>query len=310
MPEQTTPTVLEDTAVPINAGEAAQRRQRIIPIDQTRSVQTTRDQKRSELIDLVESQKSGRVLSGIVQGRELNSDASSVYAVVYHGSYKVIIPAEQMLPLTPETEPMQIALVTKRLGAEIDYVVAGIDMETGVAAGSRLAAMAIRQRELLRTNHDGAYEIQENDLAEARVVSVIRSGIFVELFGLEIFVPLSELSYQRWLNAEDHFVVGQRILVQILTITRDDAEALAMTVSVKRAAEESFLSSVARYKVNDLYIGTVSMITTSGVFVSLDGVDCLCRFPRRGRPPIGTNVTVKILGIDSESKRIWGVIVH
>ena len=29
MPEQTTPTVLEDTAVPINAGEAAQRRQRI-----------------------------------------------------------------------------------------------------------------------------------------------------------------------------------------------------------------------------------------------------------------------------------------
>ena len=83
-------------------------------------------------------------------------------------------------------------------------MVAGIDVETGVAAGSRLEAMAIRQRELLRTNHDGAYEIQENDLAEARVVSVIRSGIFVELFGLEIFVPLSELSYQRWLNAEDH----------------------------------------------------------------------------------------------------------
>ena len=84
MPEQTIPTVPEDTGAPI--GETAQRRQRIIPIDQTRSVQTTRDQKRSELIDLVESQKSGRVLSGIVQGRELNSDASSVYAVVYHGS--------------------------------------------------------------------------------------------------------------------------------------------------------------------------------------------------------------------------------
>ena len=64
MPEQTTPTVLEDTAVPINAGEAAQRRQRIIPIDQTRSVQTTRDQKRSELIDLVESQKADACCQG------------------------------------------------------------------------------------------------------------------------------------------------------------------------------------------------------------------------------------------------------
>ena len=289
---------------------ASLRRQRIIPIDQTRSVQTLRDQKRNELIDLIESQKSNRVLSGIVQGRELNSSTNSVYAVVYHGSYKVIIPAEEMIALTPETEHMQTALITKRLGAEIDYVIAGIDLETSVAAGSRLEAMAVRQRELLRTDHNGAYEIQENDLAEARIVSVIRSGIFVELFGLEVFVPLSELSYQRWLNAEDHFDVGQRVLVQILTITRDDPQALAMTVSVKRAAEESFLASVSRYKVNDLYIGTVSMITTAGIFVSLDGVDCLCRFPRRGRPPIGTNVTVKILGIDNESKRIWGVIVH
>ena len=73
MPEQTTPTVLEDTAVPINAGEAAQRRQRIIPIDQTRSVQTTRDQKRSELIDLVESQKKRTRAVRDCTGTRLNS---------------------------------------------------------------------------------------------------------------------------------------------------------------------------------------------------------------------------------------------
>ena len=61
MPEQNIPDVLEYTGASVSANEA-QRRQRIIPIDQTRSVQTSRDQKRSELIDLVESQKSGRVL--------------------------------------------------------------------------------------------------------------------------------------------------------------------------------------------------------------------------------------------------------
>ena len=63
MPEQTIPTVPEDTGAPI--GETAQRRQRIIPIDQTRSVQTTRDQKRSELIDLVESQKADACYQGL-----------------------------------------------------------------------------------------------------------------------------------------------------------------------------------------------------------------------------------------------------
>ena len=32
--------------------------------------------------------------------------------------------------------------------------------------------------------------------------------------------------------------------------------------------------------------------------------------PQRGRPPRGCRVTVRILGINHESNRIWGVITH
>lgn len=32
-------------------------------------------------------------------------------------------------------------------------------------------------------------------------MSVIRAGIFVDLFGLETYIPLRELSYQRMLDA-------------------------------------------------------------------------------------------------------------
>ena len=60
-----------------------------------------------------------------------------------------------------------------------------------------------------------------------------------------------------------------------------------------------------------LYVGTVSMVDTTGVFVSLDGgIDCLCTYPKRGRPPRGCRVSVRILGINYESNRIWGVITH
>ena len=49
----------------------------------------------------------------------------------------------------------------------------------------------------------------------------------------------------------------------------------------------------------------------NGVFVSLDGgIDCLCSYPKRGRPPRGSRVTVRILGINNESNRIWGAITH
>ncbi|MPM58157.1 hypothetical protein SDC9_104986 [bioreactor metagenome] len=59
------------------------------------------------------------------------------------------------------------------------------------------------------------------------------------------------------------------------------------------------------------YVGTVSMVDLVGVFVSLDGgIDCLCSYPKRGRPPRGARVTVRILGIDHDSNRIWGAITH
>ena len=59
------------------------------------------------------------------------------------------------------------------------------------------------------------------------------------------------------------------------------------------------------------YVGTVSVVDTTGVFVALDGgIDCLCSYPKRGRPPRGSRVTVRILGIDHVSNRIWGAITH
>ena len=65
------------------------------------------------------------------------------------------------------------------------------------------------------------------------------------------------------------------------------------------------------YSVDSCYVGTVSMVDVNGVFVALDGgIDCLCSYPKRGRPPRGAQVTVRILGINHESNRIWGAITH
>ena len=89
-------------------------------------------------------------------------------------------------------------LLNKRLGAEVDYIVKGIDQEHNVVAASRLEAMALKRREYyFRTDRDGNYQIYEGIRAEARVISVIRAGIFVDLFGAECYIPLRELSYQR-----------------------------------------------------------------------------------------------------------------
>ena len=287
----------------------------VLAIGDRLTVETAAEKARSDLLDLVESMKTQRILTGTIQGVEQAGSRS--LAVLYHGDFKIIIPADQAVLLVEDRQgrsPEEILSDTlnKRLGAEIDYIIKGIDQESGIAVGSRLEAMEIKRRQYyFGRDRDGNNLIYEGVCAEARIVSVIRAGIFVDLFGLEVYIPLRELSYQRLMDAGVQYQTGQRVLVKILKIDRSDRSHIQVTASVKQAGENPYEKALKRYSVGNRYLGTVSMVDTTGVFVALDGgIDCLCSYPKRGRPPRGSRVTVRILGINHESNRIWGAITH
>lgn len=185
--------------------------------------------------------KSHRIITGTIAGIErMDENTDLAYAVVYHGAFKVIIPASEMFEFDEETaDHYRSAILSRRLGAEIDYVVKGIDLDAGVAAGSRLDAMRQRRRAYyLDTDRNGNRQLEVGDIAEARVVSVIRSGAFVELFGIEQFIPLEELSYLRWVDATMHFRVGGKVLVKVLELDRSDRNHIKIKLSVKQAGED------------------------------------------------------------------------
>lgn len=292
--------------------------QSVVSIDDRPTVETEADKAKNDLLDLLESQKTGRILTGTIQGVERPPDnPGRSLAVIYHGEFKVIIPAEEAVEPPSDyrgrlPEDVLHYMLTKRLGAEVDYIVKGIDPKSGLAAASRLDAMKSKRKAYyFGTDRDGNNLLYSGVCAEARIVSVIRAGIFVDLFGLEAYIPLRELSYQRWLDASMYFQPGQRILVKILEIDRNDREYVKVTASVKQAGENPYEKALRRYSVGNRYVGTVSMVDTNGVFVALDGgIDCLCSYPKRGRPPRGSRVTVRILGINHDSNRIWGAITH
>lgn len=290
----------------------------VLSIDDRPTVETDADKAQNDLLDLLESQKTGHILTGTIQGVERPTDnPSRSLAVIYHGEFKVIIPAEEAVD-PPEDyrgrlpEDVLHYMLTKRLGAEVDYIVKGIDPKSGLAVASRLEAMRARRKEYyLGTDRDGNNILYSGVCAEARIVSVIRAGVFIDLFGLEIYIPLRELSYQRWMDASTHFQPGQRILVKVLDVDRSDRNHIKATASVKQAGENPYEKALRRYSIGNRYVGTVSMVDTNGVFVALDGgIDCLCSYPKRGRPPRGSRVTVRILGINNDSNRIWGAITH
>ena len=292
-----------------HATQTAARRSSVVAIGAQLQAETEAEKNQNALLDLVESMKSRRVLSGTIQGVERPENSPS--------RSKVIIPAEEMIDLPedlhglPKSEVL-FSMVNRRMGAEVDYVVKGVDQESGLAAASRLEAMAIKRREYYYgAGRDGNNLLYEGVCAEGRVVAVVRAGVFVELFGVETFIPLRELSYQRMLDATGAYQPGQRVVVKLLEIHRSDRDHLQVAASVKQASANPYEKALRRYSVGNRYVGTVSMVDTTGVFVALDGgVDCLCSYPPRGRPPRGARVTVRILGINHETNRIWGVITH
>ena len=149
----------------------------VLAIDDALGIQTEIDKARDKFLDLVESLKTGRYLTDKIQGVEKHSGLGEPRAVIFHGDYKVIIMASMIVDLPKDLrgqDPNEVYhyLLTKRLGSEIDYVVKGIDRNTGLAVGSRKDAMATKRRHYyLNQTRDGTYRIYEGLCCEARVMN-------------------------------------------------------------------------------------------------------------------------------------------
>lgn len=290
----------------------------VISIDDELGVVTDADKAKNELLDLLESYRGKKHLSGKIQGIENpTGEPSKALAVLAYGEYKVIIPLHEAVepPDDLKGQPLDYMLnymLNKRLGAEVDYIVKGIDAKAKIAVGSRVEAMQDKRKSYyFGTDRDGNYLLYSDVCAEVRIVSVVRSGIFVDLFGLEVFIPLKELSYQRLTDAESYFAPGQRTLVKILEVDRSSRNNIRVKASVKQAGENPYEKALRKYVVGNRYVGTVSLVDINGVFVSLEGgIDCLCNYPKRGRPPKGARVTIRVLGINYNTNRMWGAITH
>ena len=289
----------------------------ILAIDDELGVQTELEKARDKFLDLIESLKTGRYLTDRIQGVEKHSDGGMPRAVIYHGDYKVILMASMVVELPRdlrdrEPNEMYLYMLQKRLGSEIDYVIKGIDSNTGLAVGSRTEAMATKRRHYyLNLTREGTFRVYEGLVCEARVVSVIPEGIFVELFGVDVFIPLRELSYTRLPDAMGYFEPGDRVLVKITKLDRSDPKNIYVAASVKQVATNPTEKILEKIDVGGNYAGTVTMIDQTGIFVQLDmGAECRCKFPLRARPPIDARVIVSIDGVSMETKSVWGKITY
>lgn len=288
---------------------------KIISIDKELKASTQEDERLDALKTLKDSMENNTILSGKVNGVERISNMP--VAVTYYRGLKIIIPAVEFMDFTikegQNPEQLMHFLIGKRLGSEIDYIIKAVNEDTDIAIASRKEALEIKKSKYFFNKDNDEYLINEEDIIETRVVAVMQAGVIVECFGVETYIPPKELAYQRVSDSADLFSVGDRVLMKITNLVRNDKDkSIKLQGSIKLAYDNHIGEIIKRFNIGDIYTGKVTMIDGLNVFVMLDGgIDVLCKYPDYGmKPIIGSEVSVRITLKNEEMNRVFGVITN
>ena len=111
-------------------------------------------------------------------------------------------------------------------------------------------------------------ELHEGEIRAGRITSIRPFGVFVDLGGADGLAHLSELSWERDIDSEQMFTIGQQVSV---FITKIDKESKKIGLSIRRASPEQWDEVVAKFEVGQIVPSVVTKLVTFGAFARLEG---------------------------------------
>ena len=174
------------------------------------------------------------------------------------------------------------------------------------------AILSKRRADRLRSWEKLAATYNEGDEVQGICQRKIKGGLLVDVEGVNVFLPASQVNLRRTHDISDF--IGEPIRARIIKI---DPERMNVVVSRRKLLEEErqrqkeeLLKDIEE---GQLRMGTVKNIADFGVFVDLGGIDGLLHITDmswgRVRHPsemveIGQEIEVKVLRVDFERERI------
>lgn len=265
--------------------------------------------------------RTRKVLTGILGGIE-QTDSGKTLVVVDYKHFRVIIPLKEMminLGRSPSSEEYtdlvrrQNKILGNMLGAEIDFVIKGIDSKTRSVVASRKEAM-LKKRQLfyLDTDASGRYRIYEGRIVQCRVIAVAEKVIRVEIFGVETSIMARDLAWDWIGDAHDRFSVGDQILVRITSVRREGLEDISVKADVKSVSQATDRSNLQKCRIQSKYAGTITDVHNGIVYIRLmNGVNAIAHscYDRR-MPGKKDDVSFAVTKIDEERGVAIGIITR
>ncbi len=153
--------------------------------------------------------------------------------------------------------------------------------------------------------------IEKGSVIEGEVKRLTNFGAFVDIGGIDGLVHISDLSWGRVSQPSEVVKVGDHIKVVVLDFDQDKNK---ISLGLKQITQEPWENIHAKFAIGDIVEGKVVRLADFGAFVELaPGLDGLVHISQISdkhisKPSqevhIGQKVTVKILEINIETKRI------
>ena len=230
----------------------------------------------------------------IVRGLVLSIDEKDVLVDVGFKS-------EGIIPLSEFSDPGSI-----KVGDTIEVFLEKMENQDGLVVLSKQRADFVRVWDRVKEAHD------KEQVAEGKLVRKIKGGVVVDLYGVEAFLPGSQIALRQVQNVDA--MLGQTVQVKIIKLNKRRRNIVVSRRAVLEAERDRMKATILKDLAKDqIREGVVKNITDFGAFVDLGGIDGLLHITdmswgRVAHPSelvkIGDRVRVKVLNFDPEKERI------
>ena len=293
----------------------------VLTIESRGAVET--EETREDVIwhEIHNAYRTRKILTGQLGGIE-QTDAGKTIAIVDYKGFRIVIPLkEMMINLGPSpsgqeyTELMirQNKILGNMLGAEIDFIVKGIDSRSRSVVASRKDAM-LKKRQIfyMDTDTSGLYRIYDGRIVQARVIAVAEKVIRVEIFGVECSIIARDLAWDWIGDAHERFSVGDQVLVRIQSVRRDSLEDIGVKADIKSVSQNTNHDNLKKCRIQSKYAGKVTDVHKGVVYIRLsNGVNAVAHSCYDYRTPgKKDDVSFAVTRLDEERGVALGIITR
>lgn len=304
-----------------NAAKGRSRQEGVLTIDARDDIPSVGDEEEVIWHEIRNAYRVRRPLTGTLSGVEDTIDKKTIAVLDYKGLRVVVPMKEMMIRLGRTPSGNEYASLMKRqsqvlstmLGAELDFMVKGLDSKAKAVIASRKDAMLRKRKTFyLDTDAAGMPRVYVGRVVQARVIAVAEKVVRVEVFGVECSILARDLSWDWIGDARERFSVGDKILVRIQEVNVESLEEITLRADVRSVSNTTSRERLKLCRIEGKYAGTVTDVRRGVVYIRLNnGVNAVAHACYDYRMPgKKDDVSFAVTRIDEESGIAIGIITR